>query len=81
MKGNNSGIVRRALEARPWWVELPFGGPNFNFLWQPFSNGINFDNILDPCLKQVVNHFECHKELSRKSNLFLNLLDFAEVFF
>jgi hypothetical protein len=32
---------------------------------------------MHPCQKQLVNHFECHSQLTEKSKLFKNLTDFA----
>ncbi len=79
-KGNNSGVVKRVVDSRPWWVELPPTSLGYNFLWQPTSHGIRFDSISEPGVRQAVNHFEFHRELSKKSNMFVNLAEFAEVY-
>ena len=78
-KGNNSDIIKRVMRGRSWWIESPVSDPAFNFLWKPFSLGINFDSISTGINQQMVNHLENHKEITRKSNLFINLQDFAEV--
>ena len=67
------------MEGRSWWIELPSNNPFYNFLWKPFSYGINFESLAKPSIRQTVNHLENHKELTRKSNLLLNLQEFAEV--
>lgn len=69
------------MKTRSWWIELPVNNPFFNFLWKPFSQGINFEETCNSPIKQVVNHFENHKEISRKSKLFLNFQEFAEVLY
>lgn len=43
--GNNSGLVRKALERRSWWIEIQPVHSMFNFKWQPFSNGIKFARL------------------------------------
>ena len=53
MKGNNSDVVKRALEARPWWVELPANSPAFNFVWQPFLHGVKFEFLGEAGIRQV----------------------------
>ena len=78
--GNNSTLVKRVMKTRNWWIELPFPSPAFNFKWLPISKGINYEKLsikdkkryLDSP-KQAVNHLEFHRELSRKSNLFINM--------
>jgi hypothetical protein len=43
--GNNSGLVRKAIERRDWWIEIPALHSMFNFKWQPVSNGIKFERL------------------------------------
>ncbi len=77
--GNNSGLVKRVLDNRPWWIELTGISTGFNFKWQPFSWGMRFDLLNATGTKQMVNHFEFHAELSAKSNLFINLQTYSEI--
>ena len=52
-----------------------------NFLWSHCSNRIDFDIFnrgRQNDIKKMTNHFEFHKEISNKLNLFLNLMDFCE---
>ena len=51
----------------------------FNFKWQPFSSGFRFDLLGASNIKQAINHFEYHFELSSKSNLFLNMQMYSEI--
>ena len=86
LEGNNSGIVRRIMQERDSWIELQFMCPQFNFKWQPWSRGIKFQNLSlarkatkDCKNEQMVNHFEFHKEITKKSNLYINMQIFSEV--
>lgn len=44
--GNNSQLVRKALEKRSWWIEIQPVHSLFNFKWQPCSGGIRFDRLI-----------------------------------
>lgn len=70
--GNNSKLIREAMKRRPWWVEIPNVDSVFNFKWQPVSYRMKFRDLTykPPGNKQIVNHFEFHKYLSEKSELF-----------
>ena len=67
------------LKERQGWIECSLGDPLFNFIWKPFSSGIDFNELDKSPLLQMANHLEKHKEISRKSNLLFNLQQFAEV--
>lgn len=43
--GNNSGMIRKAMQRRIWWIEIQPIHTLFNFKWQPFSGGINFKRL------------------------------------
>jgi len=43
--GNNSGLIRKALERRDWWIEIPAVHSMYNFKWQPVSYGIKFERL------------------------------------
>jgi hypothetical protein len=43
--GNNSGLIRKALERRDWWIEIPPVHSMYNFKWQPVSAGIKFERF------------------------------------
>ncbi len=76
--GNNSGIIRRCFERRmDYWKEAPTFSRIFHFKWQPFSKGLIFDQ-LSLSQKQIVNHFECHHEVTTKDCLFRNMYVHAE---
>lgn len=78
--GNNSKLIREAMNTRPWWVEIPNIDSAFNFKWQPVSFRMKFRelNTKSKAHKQIVNHFEYHKYLSEKSELFLSLQNHCE---
>ena len=53
--------------------------PTFNFRWQETIRGIDFGSLSKcPTHMQMVNHFEFHSTISNKTNLFINLLRYAE---
>jgi|JI9StandDraft_1071089.scaffolds.fasta_scaffold135404_2 hypothetical protein len=33
VSGNNSGLIRRAMERRDWWIEIPAVHSMYNFRW------------------------------------------------
>lgn len=43
--GNNSGLIRKALERREWWIEIPSIHSLYHFKWQPVSYGIKFERL------------------------------------
>ena len=43
--GNNSNLIRKALERRSWWIEIQPVHSMFNFKWLPVSNGIKFGRL------------------------------------
>jgi hypothetical protein len=45
MPGNNSGIIRKAIEKRSWWIEIQPVHSMYNFKWQPTSHGIKFERM------------------------------------
>ena len=51
MPGNNSGLVRKAIERRDWWIEIPPVHSMYNFKWQPVSYGIKFERLGPPRAK------------------------------
>jgi hypothetical protein len=38
-------LIRKALERRDWWIEIPAVHSMFNFKWQPVSYGIKFERL------------------------------------
>jgi hypothetical protein len=70
-KGNNSELVRRVLETRENWSELPSGISSlFTFKWTPFSRALNFEALGSYGQKQMVNHFEKHGQITAKDQLY-----------
>eukprot|EP01016_Furgasonia_blochmanni_P037068 TRINITY_DN4322_c0_g2_i2.p1 TRINITY_DN4322_c0_g2~~TRINITY_DN4322_c0_g2_i2.p1 ORF type:complete len:703 (+),score=53.72 TRINITY_DN4322_c0_g2_i2:194-2302(+) len=82
VSGNNSGVIRRVLSRRPWWKEitsLSVGEDSSHFIWYPTSGKIKFDRLrAQNPVKQTVNHFEFHREISMKHKLFKNLQVYCE---
>ena len=74
-------LVKNCFKHRKNWKELTnMESKNFNFKWQQNNYGINFNLIsTNPNIKQMVNHFEYKNVVSNKANLFLNMMEFAEL--
>ena len=54
---------------------------NLNFLWSHCSSRINFNDFTrgkPSSIKKITNHFEHHKEISNKLNLFINMMIYCE---
>ncbi|KAM3140566.1 hypothetical protein pb186bvf_007378 [Paramecium bursaria] len=78
--GNNEGIVKRIMQKKPWWKETTDSSSMFvNFKWQQSERGYRYERlILSQNYKQLVNHFEHHKEISNKMGLIKNLTAYCE---
>lgn len=77
--GNNSKLIREAMSMRNWWVEIPNVDSAFNFKWQPVSYRMKFRKLNPKSpVKQIVNHFENHRCLTEKSNLYFFLQNHCE---
>ena len=74
-------LVKNCFKHRKNWKELQNPeSKNYNFKWQQNNFGINFNTLsLNPNLKQMINHFEYKNAVSNKANLFLNMMEFAEM--
>ena len=82
--GNNSKLIRDAMQKREGWFEVPCTDPSFHFKWMPVSHPLKFEQLNNPNInqhpdkRQIVNHLEKHGNLSEKSKLFLNMLEYAQ---
>jgi hypothetical protein len=51
-----------------------------NFKWQQSNKGYRYEKLTgNPSFKQVVNHFEYHKDITTKSGLIKNMASYCEV--
>ena len=65
---------------RDWWEECEQYHSLFNFKWQQSSRGYKYERlIINPVLRQIVNHFEYQKEISTKNLLIKNLSYYCDV--
>lgn len=83
-EGNNGELVRKILnETRSgYWKETNLIKGVIHFKWQQNTKEFKYDRLNSNALyKQMVNHFEFHREISTKAGLFKNLRFFCEVFF
>ena len=80
LPGNNSKLVEKCLLTRPNWEKISDSNnlSSCNLIWTELSHEINFSLHSETSLSQVINHFECHSEVSNKKNLFINLLRYCE---
>ena len=80
LPGNNSPLVEKCLLTRPNWEKISDSNnlSSCNLIWTALSQEINFSTHSENSLSQVINHFECHNEVSNKKNLFVNLLRYCE---
>ena len=78
--GNNSVLVEKCLITRPNWIKIKNENDvlSCNLIWTELSQQINFSLHGEVCLLQIINHFECHNEISNKKNLFENLIRYCE---
>jgi len=84
-EGNNHGLIERVMNKKKEWVRISKMNHNqhyliANFVWQPGSNGIIFENLSSESInKQIVNCFENHSELTTKNRLIKNLVNNSEI--
>ena len=76
--GNNSQLIRRLMRRRKNWTEGKATDSFLQFAWHPTSRTARFDRLVPYQGLQMVNHFECHWELTNKLCLFRNLKHFCE---
>ena len=78
--GNNGQLIERCILTRENWEKLPKDKKNHesNLLWTPLSIQINYNFHKAIEESHIVNHFENHKQLTNKRNVFINLLKYCE---
>ena len=78
--GNNGQLIERCILTRENWDKLPKDKKNHesNLLWTPLSIQINYNFHKAIEESHIVNHFENHKHLTNKRNIFINLLKYCE---
>ncbi len=67
------------MSSRYWWVDVGNSNAPAQFKWTPCSIKMDFRNLTDSkgTRKMIVNHFENHKEITRKDDLIRNLTAFS----
>ena len=80
LPGNNSILVEKCLLTRPNWIKIKNENDilSCNLIWTELSQQINFSLHGEVSLLQIINHFECHNEISNKKKLFENLIRYCE---
>lgn len=80
--GNNGELIRKImLDTRgSYWRETNQIKGVIHFKWQQNTKEFKYERLNSNALyKQIVNHFEFHREISTKAGLFKNLKVFCEV--
>ena len=73
-------MIKKIILCRNWWSFIV--NSHSNFRWMPFSNGFKFEKLISNDFsenKTSINHFEGHREISVKSNLLINLMNYFDV--
>ena len=80
LPGNASYLIKNCMCHRRKWKSLHSKASTlFNFKWKQISNGIDYNSLGKyGAMKQIVNHFENHFDLTNKANMFINLLEYCE---
>lgn len=56
--GNNSSVVKRCMQLREErWEETNSFDKLFNFRWQPWARGLEFNIVNSFGVRQLINHF------------------------
>ena len=62
-----------------FWQEVSSPAPFSHFKWQQNNKNYQYDRLnLNANFKQILNHFEFHKEISSKASLVKNLAFYCE---
>ena len=68
------------MQKRFWWKETFETNSLCHFCWQQTIKGILFEKLCNSkTSKQMVNHFEIHREITTKASLIRNLQTYCEV--
>lgn len=78
--GNNGALVKRVLDSREWWSESAPHNSLYNLKWQETYFNFKYERLNGGVsgVKQCVNHFEGHKEITTKNLLIKNLKLYCE---
>ena len=86
--GNNSNLVKKVLDVRPWWKDqAPCNAHAFNLRWTQCSVPTKYDNAspvgmnFSLATKQIYNHIEFNYEITSKSSLCNNMTTYCQVIF
>ena len=79
--GNDSSTIKKCFEYRINWKseETKEEGDKTSFIWAPISSQINYYKLAYELKNEImVNHFEYHKEITNKLNMFRNIMIYCE---
>jgi len=72
--------MEKIMSRRDWWEKTESFNTLFNFKWQQTNRGYRYERLVaNSGFKQIVNHFENHKEISTKNLLIKNLSLYCEL--
>lgn len=73
-------MVKRVLDKRGCWEQTESYDSLFNLKWQQTDYGYRYERMVgNPNLKQLLNHFEYHPEITTKNGLIKSLSNYCEV--
>ena len=79
--GNDPSTIKKCFEYRINWKseDNREEGDQLSFIWAPISTQINYYKLAYELRNGImVNHFECHNEITNKLNMFRNMMIYCE---
>jgi hypothetical protein len=76
--GNNSELVRKTFERRPWWELGKEDDPELNLKWLQVRSRPVADAVRKAGSKQYLNHLDGLQCIGRKNELYFNLKAYCE---
>lgn len=71
--------MKRIMQTRDYWQEVANDSAIFNFKWNQSNRTYQYEKLnSNSSCKQILNHFEFHKEISSKASLIKNLAFFCD---
>ena len=76
--GNNSELVRKTFERRPWWELGKEDDPELNLKWLQVRSRPVAEAVRKAGSKQFLNHLDGLQCIGRKNELYFNLKAYCE---
>lgn len=81
LPGNACYQINNCMKHRVNWREAQTQVTSmFNFKWKPTRLCIDYNSLsITKSIPQIVNHFEFHSSITKKSDMFMNLFSYCEI--